>query len=130
VYECRPAPNKCLDWVAAPNSKIANIKADGFISISALGKSLLLFLVPRMKIDFYDGPHTGKGKFGMVFLAKQSTKDSSLHVAIKFIPKQVIYDFQNLQKMQCVSLPNPKLRCFIIFVRLYVFVLLSAPLRK
>lgn len=38
----------------------------------------------------------------MVFLAKQSALQSSLHVAIKFIPKQTIYDSKGLSKTQQV----------------------------
>lgn len=40
----------------------------------------------------------------MVFLAKQSMRDSNLHVAIKYVPKQTIFDFQSGSKMQQVSL--------------------------
>jgi hypothetical protein len=38
----------------------------------------------------------------MVFLAKQSARDSVLHVAIKYIPKQTIFEYQNAPKMQQV----------------------------
>lgn len=38
----------------------------------------------------------------MVFLAKQSARDSSSHVAIKFIPKQTILEFQNVARLQQV----------------------------
>lgn len=40
----------------------------------------------------------------MVFLAKQSMRDSNLHVAIKYVPKQTIFDFQSGSKMQQVGL--------------------------
>ena len=39
----------------------------------------------------------------MVFLCKQHSKDSAMHVAIKFIPKQTIFDYQNAFRMQQVS---------------------------
>lgn len=39
----------------------------------------------------------------MVFLAKQISRDSAFHVAIKYVPKQTILDFQNIGKMQQVQ---------------------------
>lgn len=41
----------------------------------------------------------------MVFLAKQSSRDSAFHVAIKYVPKQTILEFQNVAKMQQVMVP-------------------------
>ena len=70
--------------------------------------------------------YTGKGKFGMVFLAKQAAMQSSLHVAIKYIPKQTIYDSKGIAKTQqvhslcnhCSTLTNLGcLRAFVSSVR-------------
>ncbi len=36
----------------------------------------------------------------MVFLAKQAARESSLHVAIKYIPKQTIYESKGIARMQ------------------------------
>jgi len=36
----------------------------------------------------------------MVFLAKQAARESSLHVAIKYIPKQTIYESKGMARMQ------------------------------
>lgn len=45
----------------------------------------------------------GKGKFGFVFLAKQAlVQDEPLFVAIKYIPKQVIFDTDSKARLQQV----------------------------
>lgn len=36
----------------------------------------------------------------MVFLAKQAARESSLHVAIKYVPKQTIYESKGISRMQ------------------------------
>jgi hypothetical protein len=52
-------------------------------------------------IDF----EIGKGKFGFVFLAKQALVQDGqqpLFVAIKYIPKQVIFDTDSKARLQQV----------------------------
>jgi len=70
--------NSSPEWLASPDMKLMPMKAEIFTHTRVLGK----------------------GKFGLVYLAKhqQSTKDFR-HVAIKYISKQTIFDFQNKTKM-------------------------------
>lgn len=45
----------------------------------------------------------GKGKFGFVFLAKQAlVLEGPMFVAIKYIPKQVIFDTDSKARLQQV----------------------------
>lgn len=67
---------KACEWTFPANTKLAPLKSDSFQNVTGIGK----------------------GKFGIVFLSKH--KATSKHVAIKFIPKQMIYDGQSLQRIQ------------------------------
>lgn len=65
-----------LDWVAQINSKLVSLKSESFNPISPLGK----------------------GKFGHVFLCQHT--NSGKHVAIKFIPKEIVAECQCATRLQ------------------------------
>lgn len=48
--------------------------------------------------NFQNSKPIGKGKFGFVFLAMHTT--AKKYVAIKYVPKQTIFDFQCIHKIQ------------------------------
>jgi len=58
-------------------------------------------LTPMTEKSFTNTVGLGKGKFGFVFLAKQAlVQEGPLFVAIKYIPKQVIYDTDSKARLQ------------------------------
>jgi len=60
----------------------------------------------------------------MVFLAKQAALQSSLHVAIKYIPKQTIYDSKGIAKTQQVralTLNAQQHKIFCLLTRVSTF---------
>ena len=103
--------DKKLDWIAVPTSKVLPMKSDAFLTLQGLGMLVLdhyeLYFATDKTINLIEPNHihnAGKGKFGIVFLAKQVGKDSlNLHVAIKYVPKQTIFDYQMASKIQQVS---------------------------
>lgn len=66
-----------VDWIASKKSKVL-LREELFQSDSCIGK----------------------GKFGMVYLSKIHASEHSEHVAVKYIPKQMIFDSKLIDKIQ------------------------------
>lgn len=90
------------EWIAGPYSGLNNIKPDLFSNIDPLGMLNLLINLSKKYLFLYF--FLGKGKFGFVFLAKCLANQK--HYAIKYIPKQIIFDNQCVKKIQQVFAPS------------------------
>ena len=90
---------KCPDWLADSAKQLGPIKKENFDTSIPIGDCCIEFIYEVVAF-LISGNGLGKGKFGLVFIGRHS--NGSKHVAIKYIPKQIIFETQSSTRIQQV----------------------------